>query len=63
MLVLLKTAAKDGAEVEKELRRLLPLKTTAEYDPDNISLPTALKAVKRAQRCVAVARHVVASLR
>ncbi|MGA9597987.1 MAG: hypothetical protein WBV06_17675 [Acidimicrobiia bacterium] len=63
MLVLLKTAGKDGVEVEKELRRLLPLKTKAEYDPDNVSLPTASKAVARAQRFVAVARRVVASLR
>jgi hypothetical protein len=63
VLVLLKKAGNDGAEVEKELRRLLPLKTKAEYDPDNIPLPTAAKAVARAQRCVAVARRAVASLR
>lgn len=62
-LVLLKKAGKDGAEVEKNLRRLLPLKTKAEYDPDDIPLSTASRAVDRAQRCVAVARRVVASLR
>ncbi|MCP3993762.1 MAG: HEPN domain-containing protein [bacterium] len=63
VLVLLKKAGKDGAEVEKDLRRLLPLKTKAEYDPDDIPLSTASRAVARAQRSVAVARRVVASLR
>ena len=63
VLTLLTTAGKDGAEVVKDLRRLLPLKTKAEYDPDDIPLSTAAKAVARAQRCVAVARRVVASLR
>ena len=63
VLVLLKKAGEDGAEVAKELRRLLPLKTKAEYDPDDIPLSTASRAVARAQRCVAVARRVVASLR
>ncbi|MCP4308367.1 MAG: HEPN domain-containing protein [bacterium] len=63
VLVLLKTAGKDGAEVEKNLRRVLPLKTKAEYDPDDIPLSTASRAVDRAQRCVGVARRVVASLR
>ena len=62
VLTLLKTAGKDGAEVAKDLRRLLPLKTKAEYDPDDIPLSTASRAVDRAQRCVAVARRVVASL-
>ena len=59
VLVLLKQAGKDGADVEKDLRRLLPLKTKAEYDPDDIPLSTASKAVDRAQRCVAVARRVL----
>ncbi|MCP4968601.1 MAG: HEPN domain-containing protein [bacterium] len=63
VFVLLKTAGKDGAEVEKNLRRVLPLKTKAEYDPDDIPLSTASRAVDRAQRCVGVARRVVASLR
>ena len=63
VLALLKTAGKDGAEVEKNLRRLLPLKTKAEYDPDDIPLSTASRAVDRAQRCVAAARRVVASPR
>ncbi len=58
---LLKEAGRDGAELNKDLRRLLPMKTKAEYDPDNISLSAASKAVERAQRCVAVARRVVSS--
>jgi hypothetical protein len=63
VLVLLKKAGKDGAEVEKDLRRLLPMKTKAEYDPDDIPISAASRAVARAQRCVAVARRVVALLR
>ncbi len=59
VLVLLKQAGKDGADVEKDLRRLLPLKTKAEYDPGDIPLSTASKAVDRAQRCVAVARRAL----
>jgi len=60
-LALLKEAGRDGAELDKDLRRLLPMKTKAEYDPDNIPLSAASKAVGRAQRCVAVARRVVSS--
>jgi len=37
------------------------MKTKAEYDPDDIPLPAASTAVGRAQRCVAVARRVVAA--
>lgn len=59
--VLLKEARRDGAELGKDLRRLLPMKTKAEDDPDGISLSVASKAVERAQRCVTVARRVVSS--
>ena len=45
----------DGAEVERDLRRLLLLKTKAEYDPDDIAPTVAAKAVERGQRCAAVA--------
>ena len=58
---LLKEAGRDGAELDKDLRRLLPMKTKAEYDPDDIPLPAASTAVGRAQRCVTVARRVVAA--
>ena len=38
----------------------LPLKTKAEYDPDDIPGATARRAVEWATRCVAVARRVAA---
>jgi hypothetical protein len=60
VVVLLREAGKDGATVEKELRRLLPLKTKAEYEPEDIPISMARKAVERAQRCVGVARCVAA---
>ena len=58
VLVLLRKAGRDRAAVEKELRRLLPLKTKAEYDPDDVPISEATRAVERAERCVAVARRV-----
>jgi HEPN domain len=61
VLTFLKMAGTDGADLEKDLRRLLPMKTKAEYDPDDIPLAAASKAVDRARRCVAVARRVVPS--
>jgi hypothetical protein len=63
VLVLLRQAGPDGAEVERDLRRLLPLKTKAEYDPNDIAPSVAAKAVERAQRCAAVARRVATSTR
>lgn len=60
---LLRQAGKDGAEVEKNLARLLPLKTRAEYEPDAVTLSDARRAVERASRCVATARLVAASTR
>ncbi len=63
VLGLLRQAGPDGAEVERELRRLLPLKTKAEYEPDDVAPSIAAKAVDRAQRCVAVARRVAAAMR
>lgn len=55
---LLREAGKDGVDLEKDLARLLPLKTKAEYEPDEIPLAEAKRAVDRARRCVAVARRV-----
>ncbi len=63
VLALLRTAGTDGIEVEKELRRLLPLKTKAEYEPDDVAVGVAKKAVERAQRCVAIAQAVAATVR
>lgn len=63
VLALLRQAGADGAEVERDLRRLLPLKTKAEYDPDDIAPSAAAKAVERAHRCAAVAAHVATTAR
>lgn len=63
VLALLRQAGPDGAKVEKELRRLLPLKTKAEYEPDDVAPSVVNKAVERAHRCVAVARAVAAATR
>lgn len=60
VLTLLQQAGPDGASVVKDLRRLLPLKTKTEYEPDGIAPGVARKAVERAQQCVAVARAVAA---
>ena len=62
VLTLLRGAGPDGAKVERELRRLLPLKTTNEYEPDDDAVGVARKAVERAARCVAVARAVAAGV-
>ena len=62
VLVLLGEAGRDGAEVERELRRLLPLKTTAEYEPDDVAQSTATKAVQRATRCAQIALRAANSL-
>ena len=63
MLTLLKQAGPDGASVEKELRRLLPLKTKAEYEPDDIAAGVAKKAVERSHRCVTVAAAVARTMK
>jgi len=62
-LVLLRTAGPDGLAVAKELGRLIPMKTRAEYEPDDISKPDAAKAVERARRSVEVARRLVRAQR
>lgn len=63
VLALLRTAGPDGATIEKELRRLLPLKTTTEYEPDDVAPSVARRAVQRSQRCVAVAGRVARAVR
>ena len=63
VLTLLKQAGPDGASVEKELRRLLPLKTKAEYEPDDIAAGVAKKAVERSERCVTVAAAVARTMK
>lgn len=62
-LVLLRTAGADGIAVAKELGRLLPMKTRAEYEPDDIPKSDASKAVTRARRIVDVARRIASAQR
>ena len=63
VIALLREAGRDGGEVERNLARLLPLKTKAEYDPDEIPKGEATRALERASRCVAVARRVATTQR
>lgn len=63
VLALLRQAGPDGAEVERDLGRLLPLKTKAEYEPDDIAPAVAAKAVDRAWRCAVVAARVASTTR
>jgi len=63
VLVLLRQAGPDGSMVERDLRRLLPLKSKAEYDPDGVAEAVARKAVERAQRCTAIASRVALTVR
>ena len=58
VLTLLGEAGRSGEALKKEVGRLLPLKTKAEYEPDGLARGVAKKAVERAQRCVAAARGV-----
>lgn len=59
VLGLLVTAGADGRELARELGRLLPLKTKAEYDHVDVSKADAGRAIERARRSVAIARRVV----
>ena len=62
VITLLSRAGPDGVDVERDLRRLIPLKTTVEYEPDDVSQTTAAKAVERATRCVRTARRVASGM-
>ncbi|HBX77880.1 MAG TPA: DNA-binding protein [Acidimicrobiaceae bacterium] len=62
VLNMLGDAGPDGAKVQRELRRLLPLKTSTEYEPDEVAAGVARKAVERSLRCVAVAQVVAAGV-
>jgi hypothetical protein len=57
----LEKAGVDGRQAATQLRRLLPLKTKAEYDPAPISAGDARAAVRAAERMVAIAERVVAA--
>jgi len=58
VLALHNDAGTDGIDLGKQLRRLLVMKTKAEYEPDDIPLSVASRAVDRALLCVAIARRV-----
>ena len=53
-------AGREGREVARELRRLLPMKTLAHYDPAPVSPARARAAVAAAERAVAVAHRATA---
>src|SRR3546814_18147683 len=57
VLALLRQAGPDGVEVERELRRLLPLKTKAEYEPASHAPPIATQPGKRPPPSAAAARR------
>jgi hypothetical protein len=62
VLALLRQAGTDGIDIEKDLRRLWPLKTENEYEPDDVGLREATKAVERSTRCAAIAFRVAAAI-
>jgi HEPN domain-containing protein len=51
----------DGRQAARQLRRVLPRKNRAEYDPDPIPASKARTAVQAAERIVAIAERVVAA--
>ena len=52
----------DGRQAAQQLRRLLPLKSRAEYDPTPTSRADARNAHQAAERIVGIAERVIASL-
>lgn len=58
-LFLRRSGTAQGAAAAKQLARLIPLKSTAEYDPDPIAPAKAAAAVEAARRIVAIAEQVV----
>jgi hypothetical protein len=54
-----KTGGAEGKKAAPHLRRLLPLKNRAEYDPDPIAVAEAKAAVTAAVRIVRIAEQVV----
>jgi hypothetical protein len=55
-------AGAEGRRAATQLRRLLPLKTKAEYDPAPIGQAEARAAVKAAERIVAIAERVAVAV-
>ena len=58
----LETAGAEGKDAARHLRRLLPLKTRAQYDPVPVSAAAARAAVTAAERLVAISKAVVGQL-
>jgi|SRR5665213_704665 len=52
-------AGTDGRQAATQLRRLVPLKHRAEYDPRPVPVSEATSAVKAAERLLAIAERVV----
>ncbi len=63
VLELLRQGGTDGRAIEGDLRRLLVLKTSVEYEPEEVEMGTAARAVERARRCAAIAEQVALGLR
>lgn len=57
-LQLLSTCGTPGEKLARHLGRLLPLKASAEYEPQGIAFPVARKSVSRAKSCVTIATQV-----
>lgn len=57
-----KAAGADGRQAARHLRRLLPLKSQAEDDPDPVPYAEAAGAVEAARRIVAIAKQVIGSI-
>ena len=59
----LELAGADGKQAARHLKRLIPLKNRAEYDPAPLRGADAASAVKAAERIVEIAGAVVAENR
>ena len=58
----LEAAGDEGRQAGRQLRRLLPMKTRAEYDPAPMKAADARTAVQAAERMVALAVQALASV-
>jgi hypothetical protein len=58
-----KAAGPEGRDAGRHLRRLLPLKSRAEYDPEPVTPAEARVAVQAAQRIVAIGERVLAPMK
>lgn len=63
VIALLDEAGPEGKVAGRHLGRLLPLKTRAEYEPDDVPKAAATRAVRSAEQVLEIARRVIASTR